>query len=172
MASWKVLTFRSSHQRCSIKNPGLKNFAKLTGKHLYPSLFFNKVCFNKVSFIKKQILVQVFSYEFCQISENTFFKEHLWTTASVRWHSWFSSNCCCRCVWLCVCVCLYSFTCWLLPTARLLWHTWDIRINSLLLWVSLGPLPSFFISVSENVMFHLQRRKRQAALNWRENDMI
>ena len=30
---------------------------------------------------KKETLVQVFSCEFREISENTFFTEHLWTTA-------------------------------------------------------------------------------------------
>ena len=39
----------------------LRNFAKFTGKHLYQSLFFNKV----------------FSCEFCEISNNTLFREHL-----------------------------------------------------------------------------------------------
>ena len=34
------------------------------------------------NFIKKETLVQVFSYEFCKSSENIFFTEHLWTTAS------------------------------------------------------------------------------------------
>ena len=34
------------------------------------------------NFIKKEALAQVFSCEFCQISKNTFFKEHLWATAS------------------------------------------------------------------------------------------
>ena len=32
--------------------------------------------------IKKETLAQVFSSEFWEISKNTFFKEHLWTTAS------------------------------------------------------------------------------------------
>ena len=32
---------------------------------------------------KKETLAQVFFYEFCEISKNTFFTEHLWTTASV-----------------------------------------------------------------------------------------
>ena len=35
--------FRSSHQRCSVKKGVLWNFAKFTGKHLWQSLFFNKV---------------------------------------------------------------------------------------------------------------------------------
>ena len=35
------------------------------------------------NFIKKLTLAQVFSCEFCKISENTFFTEHLRTTVSV-----------------------------------------------------------------------------------------
>ena len=34
------------------------------------------------NFIKKETLAQVFSYEFCEISNNIFFTEHLWATAS------------------------------------------------------------------------------------------
>ena len=34
------------------------------------------------NFIKKETLAQVFSYEFCEISENNFVAEHLWATAS------------------------------------------------------------------------------------------
>ena len=34
------------------------------------------------NFIKKETLAQLFSCEFCEISKNTFFTEHLWTTAS------------------------------------------------------------------------------------------
>ena len=34
---------RSSHLRCSARRNVLRNFAKLTGKHLCQSLFFNKV---------------------------------------------------------------------------------------------------------------------------------
>ena len=33
-------------------------------------------------------------------------------------------------------------------------------------------LPSSFISVSESILFHLQRRKLQPLYYWRENDMI
>ena len=53
-----------------------ENFAKFTGKHLCQSLFFNKVA-------EKETLAQVFSCEFCKIFKNTFFTEHLRTTASV-----------------------------------------------------------------------------------------
>ena len=31
----------------------------------------------------KETLAQVFSCEFCEISKNSFFTEHIWTTASV-----------------------------------------------------------------------------------------
>ena len=34
------------------------------------------------NFIKKASQALVFSYEFCEISKNTFFTEHAWTTAS------------------------------------------------------------------------------------------
>ena len=46
---------RSSHQRCLIKRGVLRNFTKFTGKH-----------------------PQVFCREFCVISKNTFFTEHVW----------------------------------------------------------------------------------------------
>ena len=34
------------------------------------------------NFIKKETLAKVFSWEFCEIFKDTFFTEHLWTTAS------------------------------------------------------------------------------------------
>ena len=41
------------------------------------------------NFIKKETLAQVFSCEFCEISKNTFFTEHLWAAASktIPWTS-------------------------------------------------------------------------------------
>ena len=79
----KVLAtpFRISHRRCSVRKGFLRNFAKLTGKHLCQSLFFNKVA-AACNFIKKETLAQVFPCEFCEISKKTFFTEHLWATAS------------------------------------------------------------------------------------------
>ena len=41
-------------------------------------VFCKKRCYN---FIKKETLTQVFSCEFCEISKNTFFTEHVWATA-------------------------------------------------------------------------------------------
>ena len=44
------------------------------------------------SFILKRYLTQMFSCEFCEISKNTFFKEHLWVTASADLPLWASAN--------------------------------------------------------------------------------
>ena len=41
------------------------------------------------SFTKKETLAQVFSCEFCEISKNTFFTEHLQTTTSVLQYAQF-----------------------------------------------------------------------------------
>ena len=64
--------YTSSHRRCSVRKSVLRNFAKFSGKRLYQSLFF-----------EKETLAQVFSCEFCEISNKTFFTEHLRMTASV-----------------------------------------------------------------------------------------
>ena len=59
---------RSSPQEVFSKKGILRNLAKFTGKHLWQSLFFNKLA----GLIEKETLAQVFSCEFCQISKNTF----------------------------------------------------------------------------------------------------
>ena len=56
------------------KKSVLRNFVKFKGKHLRP-----EAC----NFIKKETLALVLSCEFYEISKNTLFTEHLWTTASV-----------------------------------------------------------------------------------------
>ena len=68
---------RSSNRKCSVRKGVLRNFAKLTGKQQCQGLFFNEVA------IKKESLALLLSCEFCEISKNTFFTEHLWATASV-----------------------------------------------------------------------------------------
>ena len=67
-------TERSSHRRFSVKKGVLRNFTKFTGKHLCQSVFFNK----------RETLAQVFSCEFCEISKNIVFTEHLQATASEK----------------------------------------------------------------------------------------
>ena len=78
-------TNRSSHQRCFVIKGVLRNFPKSTAKHLCQSLF-----------IKKETLAHVFSCEFCEISKNTFYKEHLWATASVQNVYYIKINLCSR----------------------------------------------------------------------------
>ena len=75
--------FRSNHQRCVVAKSVLRNFTKFTGKHLRQGLIFNKVADWACNVIKKETLAQVFSCEFCEISKNTFFTDHVRATASV-----------------------------------------------------------------------------------------
>ena len=76
------LFFRSNHRRCSIRKGVLRNFTKFTGKHLCQSLFYRNSVPETCNFIKKETLAQVFSCEFCEISKNTIFIEHLRATVS------------------------------------------------------------------------------------------
>ena len=70
---------------CSMKKCALRNFANFTGKHLRQCLFFYEVAGLRpqaCNFIKTEALAQAFSCEFCEISKNNIFTEHLWATAS------------------------------------------------------------------------------------------
>ena len=53
-------------------------YCKFTGKHQCQSIFL----IQPSNFVKKESLAQLFSCEFCKISKNTFFTEHLYVTAS------------------------------------------------------------------------------------------
>ena len=53
-------------QRCSMKKGVLRNFMKLTERHMCQSLFFNKVeGLRPGNVVKKETLTQVFFCEFC-----------------------------------------------------------------------------------------------------------
>ena len=72
---WKLAcSFKSSHRMCSVK----KDVRRISQNSQ------ENTC-DRVSckFIKKQTLAQVLSCEFCEISKNTFFTEHVWATASI-----------------------------------------------------------------------------------------
>ena len=58
----KCLLNSSSHRRCSLRKGVLRPEA--------------------CNFIKKETLTKLFSCEFCEISKDIFFTEHLWVTAS------------------------------------------------------------------------------------------
>ena len=58
----RVQVSRSSHRRrCSVRKGVPRNFAKVTGKHLYQSLFFDK-----------ETLAQVFPVNFAKFQRITF----------------------------------------------------------------------------------------------------
>ena len=56
-----------------------------TGKHLCWRLFFTKLQVLRSATLLKETLTQVFSSEIWEILKNTFFKEPLWTTATLYW---------------------------------------------------------------------------------------
>ena len=66
---------RRSHLRCSVKTDVLKNFVKITAKHLCWSLFFLPC-----AFIKTEPLTQVSSCEFWKIFKTPVFIEHFMAT--------------------------------------------------------------------------------------------
>ena len=70
------LSLRSSHRRCSVRKCFLRNFAKFSGKHLHQRLFFSQFAGLTPQLYLKRVnstLTQLFSCEFCKISNNTFF---------------------------------------------------------------------------------------------------
>ena len=77
--SLNAIKHRSTRPEVFCKKGVLKNFTqKFTGKYLCQSLFFNSYRPQTCNLIEKKTLAQVFSCEFCEISKNTFFIEHLW----------------------------------------------------------------------------------------------
>ena len=64
---------RSSQQMCSVK----KVFFRIS------QIAQENTCARVPTLLKKR-LAQVFSCEFCENFKNTFFTEHLWTTASEK----------------------------------------------------------------------------------------
>ena len=68
-----VCYFRSSPQRCSVRNGFLINFAKFTGKHLRQSLFFNKVAGPRSATLsKKRPWQRCFPVNFAKILRTPF----------------------------------------------------------------------------------------------------
>ena len=73
------LNLRKQPLEVSCRKRCLKILANLTGKHLFWTLFFSDL---DLQLYYQEILTQVFSCEICKISKNTYFEEHLRTTAS------------------------------------------------------------------------------------------
>ena len=82
--AWFV--YRCSRSDVFCKKGILRNFGKLTGKHLRQRLFLIKWQVYDPQFIKKETLAQVFSSEFSEISKKTFFHRTPLVAASVISH--------------------------------------------------------------------------------------
>ena len=68
------------------KKAVLKSFAKSTGKHLCQSIFLNKVAaLRPAALFKIGTLTQLFSCEFCEILNNTFFTKHIRVFKLYKW---------------------------------------------------------------------------------------
>ena len=65
--------YRSSRPEVFCKKCVLRNFAKFTGKQLCQSFFFNKVAGLRSAILLKKTLALVFSCEFHEIAQSTFF---------------------------------------------------------------------------------------------------
>ena len=68
MILWKITVFilAEAATECSLKKSVLKDFAKITGKHLCQGLFFNKVAGVSLQPYKKESLAQVFFVNFVE----------------------------------------------------------------------------------------------------------
>ena len=66
---------KDQKQPPEVRKGVLRNFTKCAGKHQCQGLLFNKVAGLRPE-------TQLFSCEFCEITKNTFFTEHLRVTAS------------------------------------------------------------------------------------------
>ena len=63
---------RNSCSKVFCKEIVLKTFSKFTGKHLYRSLFFNKVV-GPAILLKKRLRHRCFPVKFCEVFKNIFF---------------------------------------------------------------------------------------------------
>ena len=74
--------FRSSHRRFSLKKVVLKNFAKVTGKQLCQSLFFNKVVgFRPATLFKKRLCHSCVPVNFAKFLRTPFYRAPPATTS-------------------------------------------------------------------------------------------
>ena len=63
----------SSHRGCPVRKGVLRNFAKLTGKHLCQSLFFNKVGgLRPETLLKKRLWHRCFPVNFAKFLRTSF----------------------------------------------------------------------------------------------------
>ena len=69
---------RSSHRRCSVRKGVLRNFTKLSGKHLCQGLFFNKVVgLRPATLLKKRLWHSCFPENFVKFLRTPFYRTPL-----------------------------------------------------------------------------------------------
>ena len=73
-----LVCYKSSHREVFCKKVVLRNFAKLTGKHLCQRLFFNKIAgLKSATLFKKRLWHRCFLVNFAKSLRTPFFTEHL-----------------------------------------------------------------------------------------------
>ena len=81
----KILSYQGVKavvRRCSVKKEFLEISQNSQENTCVRISFLIKLKAKACNFIKKETLTQVFPCEFFEISKNTFFAEHIWTTDS------------------------------------------------------------------------------------------
>ena len=73
-----IWTFRSSHQRCSMKKSVLGNFPKFTGKHLCRVYFLIKLQARPANLLRRRLWHMCFPVNFEKFLRTPFYMEHLW----------------------------------------------------------------------------------------------
>ena len=73
-------------QEVFYQKDGLKNFAKLTRKYLWQSLFFDKAAgMSPATLLEKRLWHRCFHVNFAKILKNTYFEEHLRTSVNLEY---------------------------------------------------------------------------------------
>ena len=76
---WACSKHRSSRPEVFCKKGVLRNFTKFKGKHLYQSVFFNKVAgLRPATLLKKRLWHRCFPVNFVEFLRTPFFIKHLW----------------------------------------------------------------------------------------------
>ena len=76
---FSIIKNRSNRSKVFCEKGSPRNFAKFTGKHLWQSLFFNKVAgLRPATLLKKRLWHWCFPVNFAKFLRTPFYTEHLW----------------------------------------------------------------------------------------------
>ena len=79
--------FKSSHWWCSVKKV-LWEFSQVLQEKTCVGVTFQEICTHLgLQLYSKETPIQAFSSEICNNFQSTYFEEHLWTIASVRYYN-------------------------------------------------------------------------------------